>query len=231
MHATRTPPLWAYLILLQPRRIARNLSRVQRAGLVENPPNLWQLSLGVLRMWHRVLFRGDTVGTCKQFSSRPTWRARLLERKPLRLPFLLAERAVAPLDLTGLASEPERLIRHLMGAHHDGNQFVFDLEILSCHPGQLEELQRRVRALLAHDTWRSRWLRDLTVYENYHENLLAAVSRAVEHGIEISANDAGDPDISFSAYMNWCAAQPATPVETLAALRAGRYSFHRGVHP
>lgn len=222
-------PWWSYAILLSPRTIAANLERVERAGLVERAPNLWQLSLGVLRMWHRVLFRNDTVGTCTDYPPRPTWRARLLEKKAIRLPFLLGERAVAPLDLTGLASPPERIMRHLMGAHHDGNQFIFDLEILSCHPGKLEALHAQVCELLERDTRRARWLRDLAVYERYHENLEAAVAAALAHGVQVTDDEARDPDLSFGAYMRWCAAQPASPRETLAALRAGRYSLEHGV--
>jgi hypothetical protein len=224
----RRIPWWAYAILWQPRRIEENLARVARAGLVEEPPNLWQLSLAVIRMWHRLVFRSDTVGTSKSFPVRPTWRARLLENRALRFPFLLAERAVAPLDLTGLASPPERLIRHLLGAHHDGRQFLFDLEILSCTPGAIDELHARVQELVTADDRRTRWLRDLTVYESYHENLATTVA-AARGGLEVPAEDAADPDISFAAALRWCAAQPPTPRETLAAWRAGRFSIEAGL--
>lgn len=222
---TKNIPWWSYPLLLAPKRIQSNLGRLERAGLVDEPPNLWQLSLGVLRMWHRLAFRSETVGTCTEFAVRKTWRARLLEWRPLRFPFLVAERAVAPLDLTGLASSRERLIRHLLGAHHDGVQFVYDLEILSCHPGGLEELHQRVTELIERADARSRWMRDLTVYENYHENLERAVAAAIERGIEVPADRADDPDLSFGACMRWCAAQPQTPAATLAAWRAGQFQL------
>lgn len=222
-------PWWSYAILLTPGRVEAGLERVRRAGLVAATPNLWQLSLGVLRMWHRLVFRTDTVGTSTQHGVRPSWRARLLENRAVRLPFLLAEGAVAPLDLTGLASDAERLMRHLMGAHHDGDQFVFDLEILSATPGALEELHDRVRRLLSSSDRRARWLRDLTVYERYHENLERAVARAVERGVEVPAGGADDPDLSFAAYLRWCAQQPATPAATARAWRAGRFSLDSGL--
>jgi hypothetical protein len=222
---TQRIPWWAYPLLLAPKTIQSNLGRLKQAGLVDEPPNLWQLSLGVVRMWHRLAFRSDTVGTCTNYTVRKTWRARLLEKRPFRFPFLVAERAVAPLDLTGLVSSRERLIKHLMGAHHDGVQFVYDLEILSCHPGALEELHERVTALITRDDARSRWLRDLTVYENYHENLEQAVAAAIERGIEVPADRADDPDLSFGACMRWCAAQPATPAQTVAAWRAGAFQL------
>jgi hypothetical protein len=155
---------------------------------------------------------------------RPSWRARLLEIKAIRLPFLLAERAVAPLDFTGMASPPEQVIRHLLGAHHDANQFVYDLELLALQ-GRLGELHAAVRDVVERDTARSRWLRDLTVFEGYHESLLAAVERALADGPAMTPDEARDPDISFAAYLRWCARQPETPAATLRAWREGRFSF------
>jgi hypothetical protein len=219
---------WHRRLLLYPRRIEHNLRCAQEAGLVETAPNLWQITLGVLRMWHRLLFRPDTIGTSRHGAPRPTWRARMLKPRPVRFPFLLMERAVAPLDFSGLASPPERIVRHLLGAHHDANQFAYDLELLSCHEGKLEELLERARRVVHEDTPRSRWLRDLTVFEGYHERLLAAVERAVEHGVTLSDADRDDPDISLSAYLGWCARQPRTPAETWAARRIGVYTIPGG---
>ena len=76
---------------------------------------------------------------------------------------------------------------------------------------------------------RAEWLRDLTVYERYHENLLAALEQAVEGAYPLPAHQEDDPDISFLAYLAWCAKQPETPEATLKALAAGRYSAAQGV--
>jgi hypothetical protein len=222
-------PLWAHALLIHPDRVARRLERVASCGLVETTPNLWQISLGVLRMLERVLFRSETVGTCREGSVRPNLRARLLQNRALRLPFLLAERAVAPLDFSGLTSSPERVIRHLLGAHHDRNQFAYDLQMLAAEPGALDALAVRVREVVASDGPRARWLRDLTVFEGYHESLLAAVTRACEGDFELPPGDADDPDISFFAYLAWCAAQPETPQATLEAILAGRFQLQRGI--
>ena len=219
---------WHRWVLLYPRRIEHNLRCAQEAGLVEAVPNLWQITLGVLRMWHRLLFRPETIGTSRHDAARATWRAQLLRRRPVRFPFLWMERAVAPLDFSGLASPPERIIRHLLGAHHDANQFAYDLELLSCHEGKLEDLLDQARRVAREDTPRSRWLRDLTVFEGYHERLLAAVERAVENGVALSDADRDDPDISLSAYLRWCARQPRTPAETWAARRIGVYTISGG---
>jgi hypothetical protein len=218
-----TTPWHVRAILVRPTTIRDNLDRV--CTTYELPrPNDWQLCLGVLRLWHRVLFRSETVGTSHGGRVRPTLRARLLAWRALRLPFLLAEGAVVPLDFTGLGSTPERLTRHLLGAHHDDNQFVYDLEVMAGH-GKLAELRAAVLAVIEHDDARSRWLRDLAVFEGYHEALLAAVDRALTDGPAMSERDARDPDVSLRAYLRWCASQPATPRETVAAWRAGTFRF------
>lgn len=204
-------------MLFFPRKVAKNLERVRAAGIVSEVPNLWQIQLGVLRMWHRVIFRPESIGMCASRPVRASWRARFLANRARRFPFLIAERAVAPLDFSGLASPPWRVVRHLLGAHHDGNQFAYDLQILSCYPGTLEELCDKARAVVDETAPRSRYLKDLTVYEGYHENLLSAVERALEGDFDLPPGETDNPDISFIAYLRWCAAQPPTPLATLRA--------------
>jgi hypothetical protein len=210
--------LLSRLLLIRPARVAENLERVQRADLVDKTPNVWQVTQGVLRMWHRIMFRSETIGTCTAHSVRDTWRARLLAYRPIRFPFLLAERAVAPWDLSGLLSSPERLICHLLGAHHDEQQFVYDLEILRCHPGSLERVRELAKQVVDNDDARSRWLRDLVVYDRYHENLLAAVDHVLSGG-EVPDAYRDDPDVTFVGYLRWCARQPETPAATWSAWR------------
>lgn len=217
-------PWYIHLILGDPDRVLGHLERMRETGIVAATPNSWQLCLGVLRLWHRNLFHTDTVGTSPGGTVRPTWRARMLANRAIRLPFLLAERAVVPFDFTGLRSTPERVIGHLLGAHHDGNQFVYDLELLAGH-GRLEQLRDAVQALLADDGPRTRWLRDLTVFDGYHESLAGAVERAIARGPAMTDDEAVNPDLTFRGYITWCASQPATPRETVAAWRAGTLAF------
>ena len=209
-------PWYIRAILIHPDRIMANLARVRDGARLDPAPTEWQLCLGVLRLWHRVVFRSETVGTSSSRAVRATWRARVLAWRALRLPFLLGERAVTPLDFTGLASPPEQIMRHLIGAHHDHNQFVYDLELLRCY-GKLEQLRDELRALLARDDDRARWLRDLTVFEGYHESLLAAVDRAIADGPAMTDDEQADPDISLGAYLRWWARQPATPRDSARA--------------
>ncbi len=205
------------MLLIDPARVQANAARAHQAGMIDATPTTWQLSLIVLRLWHRVLFRTDTVGMSSARPVRPSLRARLLRHRAVRLPCLLAERAVAPLDFTGLLSPPDRLIRHLLGAYHDQNQFVFDLEILSLYPGKLEELAGEVAALLDQDSARSRWLRDLTVYDGYHETLRAAAERAAADGVALHPAEADDPDLTLTGALRWALRQPATPGASMRA--------------
>jgi hypothetical protein len=224
-----TFPWLSRVILLDPARVGAGLARVRASGVVRDVPNVWQIALGVLRMWHRVLFRSETIGTCREHPVRSSWRARALSFRAVRFPFLLHERAVAPLDFSGLMSGEDRIVRHLFGAHHDGVQFLYDLELLSTFEGGVDRLVRAARAFEGGDARRREWLRDLVVYDHYHESLLAAVEAFAAGRFEAPDDARGDPDLSFAGYLAWCARQPATPEETLAALREGRYTVAGGV--
>ena len=215
----------AYLILLRPARIAEALDAVRRSNIVARVPTLFQIELGVLRLWHRILFRPETIGVTTTFAVRRDPWARFLERRWVRFPFLLREGSVVPWDLSGLLGTPARLITHLLGTHHDGRQFVYDIEMLTMYPGALEELRDRAREVVTHDTPRTRWLRNLCVYEAYHETLLAVVERTLADGFALTPEEAADPDLSFRAYLDWCARQPATPREAWRAWRTGRLTF------
>lgn len=218
-------PWHAHLLLLRPARIAQALDAVRAARIVDPVPTPFQIELGVLRMWHRILFRPETIGMAASHPVRDDRWARLLEQRWLRGPFLLRAGAIAPWDLSGLLSTPERLMTHLLGTHHDGLQFVYDLQLLSAYPGRLAELRDRARAVVEHDTPHARRLRNLCVYEQYHERLLAVVEQALADGIALPPEQADDPDISFLAYLRWCAQQPATPRDAWRAWRAGRLTF------
>lgn len=214
-------PWWVRALLLRPARIDRALAAVRERRLVAPAPNVFQVFLGVIRMLHRLVFRSETVGTSLARAPRRTFRARLLAMRAVRLPFLVAERAIAPLDLSGMISSRERILRHLLGAHHDAMEFVYDLELLSLHDGALDELAVRARAVVDGTDPRAGWLRDLVVFEGYHEALLEAVE-TVRRGEPLAAGDrVDDPDASFFAYLRWCASQPPTPAAAFAAWRRG----------
>lgn len=223
------PPLHSWLLLF-PRRIEARLDDLRASGLYppEEVPNLWQIQLGVARMWHRVLFRPETIGTSAA-PIRGTWRARLLAKRPLRFPFLLRERAVHPLDFSGLASSPERIVRHLLGAHHDGVQFHYDFELLATHPERLAQVRDEARSVVAGTHPRGEWLADLVVYEGYHAKLLEAVEAYLAGELDVPAEVRDDPDIVLRAYLRWCARQPETPQKTWEAWRRGEFTIAEGI--
>ncbi len=201
------PPvsLVAHLVFARPRHILAQVRAGGKLGLAT--PNLRQIFVGTLYMRHRLLFRPSTIG-CSTRPVRRGWRAGLLQWRLVRLPFLLWERAIAPFDLTGLALSPVRLAQHLTGAHHDGVQFAYDLEILALTPGALADLRDTLVHLRDHEPARARWLADLCVFEGYHADLLAGVERALAGeppgGPEFDAN----PDITLRGWLAWCARQP-----------------------
>lgn len=197
------------LMLLNPTRAQENLRLLVAGGLAPPSLTLAHITVGCLRMWERVLFRGNTVGTSSD-PIRRTWRARLLAVRALRFPFLIAERAIAPFDMSGLTSSRERIMRHLLGAHHDGPQFTYDLELLSAHPGALEELRARTAAVVDGSDSRAAYLRDLVVFEDYHEKLLERIDRAMAGDFGVLASVVDDPDITLRAYLAWCARAPVS---------------------
>lgn len=219
----------SHLLLIHPARIERRLEEIRRAAFAPDVPNTWQVTLGALRMWHRVLYRPETIGTCTEDAVRKTWRARLLQYRGFRLPFLLRERAIAPWDMSGMLSSPERVRRHLVAAHHDTGQFAYDLELLQVTPPELEQLHREVAALVDRPSRRSDWLRDLVVYENYHERLYRAVQATLQGEPLLSREASQNPDMSFIAYLSWCAQQPSTPRSTYRAWLEGSFDLERGL--
>ncbi|MBL8913496.1 MAG: hypothetical protein JNM17_22545 [Archangium sp.] len=194
-------PTFMELVLVDPRRIAAQLARAHAAGLSERLVTPEQVYAGIVRMWKRVLFRSETIGTSTQ-PVRANARARLLAFRGVRLPFLLAERFVAPFDFSGLLSSPERIIRHVLGAHHQPEQLVYDLELLSMQPGALAQLEAEARAIVESDSSRARWLKDLCVHVGYHESVVDAVRHFRAGSL--------DPDLSLRGFLTWCSEQPLT---------------------
>ncbi len=69
------------------------------------------------------------------------------------------------------------------------------------------------------------------MFEGYHEALSDGLDRILSGEVELDPSDADDPDISFYAYLRWCAAQPETPAATWSALRSGRFHPEHGLAP
>lgn len=199
-------PWWSYL-LIWPRRVQRSLDLVAQSGRLGRIPTLLQVALGIARMLRRLITRPNSVGrSCARV--RSTRRARVLAFRPLRLFVLLWERAVAPFDLSGLASPPERIVRHVLAAHHEGAQLLYDLELLSLYDGWLERLRDAAREVAAERTPRARFLADLCVFEGYHAEVYRAACLHLAGGCIGTPQEGADPDLSLFAHLAWCASRP-----------------------
>jgi hypothetical protein len=218
----RPAAVW-YLLLWAPGRVQRRLDALVAKGRIEAAPSLWQVWTGVLYMWWRVAFRSETIGLSDGTRVRDTLRARLLDRRAFRLPALLWERAVNPLDQVGLGSSPEHVIRHLLGAYHPGANALYDLGMLDVDEGALEALRDKLAGVVDGTDPRAAWLRDLVVYEGYHERLLALVDRWLAEGPDALAVD--HPDTTLPPFLAWCRRRPDGLAATLAALKEGRFTL------
>lgn len=200
-----------HLLHFRPRRIEARVAALHDAGVIDVKPNLWQLWMGVLYMWHRATFRPETIG----LSSNPvrgTLRAQLFRFRPARSPFLFAGRRVNPLDHTGLGSSTAHTVRHLIGAHHDRADFHFDLQLIAHQPGVLEHLESRLQAIVHETDPQARFLKDLCVYDGYHEELLEGVQAWLAGEVQL---DHDDPDATLTGFLRWCARQPRSLRHTL----------------
>lgn len=216
-------PLPYYLLLWAPGRIQRRLAALEAHGAIDRAPSLYQVWMGVLYMWTRVVLRPSSIGLATDEPVRDTPGARRLRNRLHRLPAILRARAVNPLDQVGLGSSTAHVIRHLTGAYHPGDNALYDLQILDVEPGALDTLRARVAAIVDGTHPDAELLRDLCVYEGYHERLLDMVDRWIEDGADGARID--NPDTTLRAFMQWCAAAPPSPGATWRAVRGGHFSL------
>ena len=216
-----------HLLHFRPHRMAARVDALYEAGTIDVRPNLWQLWLGVLYMWHRATFRPETIGLSSA-PIRPNARARAFQWRPARAPFLFdvlglsGGPRVNPLDHTGLGSSVDHVIRHLLGAHHDADDYHFDLALIAHEDGVLTGLRDRVARIVDGSDDDAAFLKDLCVYEGYHESLLHGIDAWIAGELDL---DGTDPDATLMGLMRWCAAQPPTLRETLKKARRDGLDF------
>ncbi len=213
-------PLWN-LLHFRPRQIERRLGQLHDAGIVAQRPTLWQLWLGTVYMYHRAVFRPQTIGVDPSSVVRDTLRARLWTVRPLRAPFVLGW-AVNPLDHTGLGSSTRHVIRHLLGAFHPGDNLHYDLQIIAQDPGALEQLRDELAAVVDGTHPWAEFYRDVVVYDGYHARALQIVEGWIARGNrEPDGMRHNHADTTLTGFVAWCCRQPSTPRATLAALMSG----------
>lgn len=221
---TLAQDLFIKFVLRNPERVAWHLEKLHAHGRIDVRPNLWQVTMGVMYMLHRMVFRPATIGL-DDSPVRKTWRARLWQYRPLRFPFLIWQKAIDPIDLTGLSGTMARKHSHLVGAYHPGDNALYDLECMTCDPEALKALRADVADILQNQSARAQFLKDLTVYEGYHERLLHLIDRALVGDFAPAQGQEDHPDTTLRGFLRWCAAQPETPDSTLRAFLQGEMHF------
>ena len=221
-------PWYSYVILVTPARVYRHLEYALDKGYCAVRPTPWQLGLGVLRMWYRLFFHPETIGLSSVDPIRDNWRARLFASRIMRFPFFLANRCIAPFDYTGLRQSPARLIRHVIGTHHEGKQPVYDFQILDAY-GALDRLYYETQAIVGGTHPKHEWFKDLCVYENYHHKLLCRIKAWQAGEDQLTDADHKNPDLTFTGLLSWCVEQPESPMETYRAWRSGKFRFETNV--
>jgi hypothetical protein len=211
------------VVLRRPDVVKQTLAALERRGDIDRVPTLWQVVLGAGYMRYRLAFRSDTVGVGGT-PARTGWRPWLLDWRVIRLPFLLRERCIAPLEMTGLSLSPDFLERHLLAAYHRVDHGIYDLQLLSLHPGRLERLHVLAVDAAEGRTGRGRWLADLCVYQGYHRTLVGLVEQAMA-GDFSSADQQIPSDASLGGWLRWCVHQPTTPTSTWAAWQSGQFNL------
>ena len=222
---TSSPSWLIRFVLRNPERVEWHLDRLYELRRIDAKPNLWQVTMGVAYMLHRMTFRPETIGVDDDSPVRDTWRARLLHHRAFRFPFLVWNKAIYPLDLTGLSGTMQEKHLHLVGAYHPGDNALYDLECMACDPASLVKLRADVVEILGTPSARARFLKDLTVYQGYHERLLHLIDRAMAGDFAPAPGKEDHPDTTLRGFLRWCAAQPETPEATFNAALQGRLNF------
>ena len=225
---TPAQALFMRFVLRNPERVEWHLKKLYAHGRIDVQPNLWQVTMGVLYMLHRMIFRPATIGL-DDSPVRNTWRAKLLQYRPVRFPFLIWNKAIDPIDLTGLSGTMQRKHSHLVGAYHPGDNALYDLECMTCDPEALQALRADVVNILENPSARAAFLKDLTVYEGYHERLLTLIDRALVGDFAPAVGKEDHPDTTLRGFLRWCATQPETPESTLHAFLRGELHFGPGL--
>lgn len=213
-------PLIFRLFVHNPELMLKNLALLKEKGHIQEIPTLWQVIQGMAQQWSFTAANLEKLGHDQSHPVRDSAGARLLQPQLLRFIPLLIEGAINPWDRSGLALTPERKMRHILGTHHGGETVMYDMQLLDCYPGALESLRDQLNEILENDTPRSRWLRDLVVYEGYHEALKRVVDRALAGDFTVPEEAPPGDDYTVGSFVDRCLACPVTPEETLRRLIA-----------
>ena len=187
----------------RPSRADARLQKLVALKKLSRVPTREEQKRAIRYNLQRIIFRSENIGT----SSDPIRKdAGLFRYRFFRFFALAKEHAITPLDLTGLCASRETIMTHLLAAHHDGEQFLYDLELLECEEQGLDELESRARAIVENTNPKARFYKRLCVYEGYHENLLRGIARYRE------GQRSSDPELSIFALFEMCMSEASDPL-------------------
>lgn len=149
-------------IVADPRELDRRLDQLCEAGLVAERPSRLQLAFGARDMFRWVI----VPAAAEYYASRG-----ISFRFHQVLRFL--DDPVSVVDPTGLASDPETIIGHVMQVVHLDP--VYDLQLLEMFPEGVAELERQVEAMVAGTHPRAGTIGAIIEDPGYHARLLEYV--------------------------------------------------------
>jgi hypothetical protein len=151
-------------LYVRPREIPERLERLRAAGYVDQAPSRWQLWFGGMDMVRYVIApAARDYYAHKGISFGFHTLLRVLDDP------------VSMIDPTGLLSQRETIIGHVMQVVHLNP--VYDLQLLECFPDGLAELERQVREMIAGTHPRASTIAAIVEDPGYHARLLDYVVR------------------------------------------------------
>jgi hypothetical protein len=200
------------------RELDRRLSELEARGYLRKRPTRLQIVFGALDMFRFVIVP----------SSRDYYQARGISFNFHQLLRFLDD-PVSVIDPTGLLSERDTIIGHLMQVVHLNP--VYDLELLQMFPDGLSELERQVEQMVAGTHPRSGTIGAIIEDAGYHERLLGYV-RAYRRGRSVpelvrESSLRGDPSYaaaertfaSLPGFVEYCLELPERAPELLTRYR------------
>jgi len=152
------------LLYVRRGELRRRLEALRAAGFIDEPPGRVQILLGGIDMLRFVI---------------EPFAREYYERQGISFAFhqllRVLDDPVSMIDPTGLLSERDTIIGHLMQVVHLNP--VYDLQLMEMFPGGLEELERQVAAMVAGSHPRRRTISAIVEEPGYHARLLHYVRR------------------------------------------------------
>jgi hypothetical protein len=189
--------------VMDPWRSARErLQFFVDQGLLDAVPTSWQIAAGTIVMLPVVL--GETP------RGRAMSRRTILGQIPLRAPLQMFYCPPQAVVGSGLTASRETVVRHVLSVYHEDGMLTYDLQLVQSHPGGLDDLERRARAVVAGRGLLSRFLTSLVGGPGYHARVveLCVAARRFEYAVSPSLDARF---ATLTGFANFCRTLPTFP--------------------